>query len=68
MAHLKGRMARKTHKKKPITRKKARLILSEGEVRGHRLTEKQRKFMGARSSGYPATKTSSTRKRKDSAT
>ena len=44
MAHLKGRMARKTHS----------------------LTEKQRKFFGARASGYPAkrTKASSIRKTK----
>jgi hypothetical protein len=37
----------------PITKKKAREILHHGEVRGHKLTEKQRRFMGARASGYP---------------
>lgn len=37
----------------PISRRKARLILHEGQVRGHRLTERQRRFFGARASGYP---------------
>lgn len=36
-----------------ISRAKARLILHEGRVRGHRLTAKQRRFFGARASGYP---------------
>lgn len=64
MAHLRGRMARKTHKKKPITQKKARLILHEGKVRGHKLTEKQRGYMGAKASGYPAKRTKTISKRK----
>jgi hypothetical protein len=38
---------------KKLTRSKARLILAEGSVRGHRLTPKQRSFFGARASGYP---------------
>lgn len=36
-----------------ISRRKARQILHEGMVRGHRLTEQQRRFFGARASGYP---------------
>lgn len=36
-----------------LSRRKARLILHEGMVRGHRLTDKQRRFFGARASGYP---------------
>jgi hypothetical protein len=39
-----------------ITRKKARKILHHGKVRGHRLTAKQRRFFGARASGYPVRK------------
>ena len=34
-----------------LTAGKARLILHEGQVRGHPLTEPQRKFFGAISSG-----------------
>lgn len=51
---------------KKLTRRKARLILSEKKVRGHPLTEKQRKFFGARASGSPVrrTKKSSVRKTK----
>jgi len=36
-----------------LTRRKARLILHHGEVRGYPLTEPQRRFFGARASGYP---------------
>lgn len=36
---------------KGLTRKKARMILKDGSVRGHKLTKKQRGFMGARASG-----------------
>ena len=32
---------------------KAKDILSHGEVRGHPLTDKQRRYMGARASGLP---------------
>ena len=51
-------------RKKKLTKRKARLILSEGKVRGHKITEKQRKFFGARASGLPVrrTKRSSVRK------
>lgn len=38
---------------KRLTRAKARLILHHGEVRGYPLTEPQRRFFGARASGYP---------------
>lgn len=40
-------------KRKTITMAKAREILHHGEVRGHRLTEKQRRFMGVKASGQP---------------
>ena len=36
-----------------MTPQKAREILSHGEVRGHPLTDKQRRYMGARASGLP---------------
>jgi hypothetical protein len=36
-----------------VTRRKARLILHHGEVRGYKLTPKQRRYFGARASGYP---------------
>jgi len=35
-----------------LTRQKAKKILHDGSVRGHQLTEKQRKYMGAIASGY----------------
>lgn len=37
----------------PLTRAKARQILHEGKARGRRLTPAQRRFFGARASGYP---------------
>ena len=37
--------------KKKLTKAKAKMILHEGMARGHKLTEKQRKFMGMRASG-----------------
>lgn len=36
---------------------KAREILHHGEVKGHPLTDKQRRFMGARASGMPVRNT-----------
>jgi hypothetical protein len=36
-----------------LTRKKARTILHHVKVRGRRLTAAQRRFFGARASGYP---------------
>ena len=36
---------------KKLTKAKAKLILHEGKVHGKKLTEKQRKFMGAKASG-----------------
>jgi len=36
-----------------VSKRKARVILHHGEVGGHPLTEKQRRFFGARASGYP---------------
>lgn len=39
--------------RKKLTRRKARRILHEGIAQGRALTERQRKFFGARASGYP---------------
>jgi len=39
------------HKKAPVSRIKARLILHEGMARGKKLTSRQRGFFGAISSG-----------------
>ena len=36
-----------------VSKEKAAEILHHGEVRGHPLTDKQRKYMGARASGLP---------------
>jgi len=36
--------------KKKLTARKARKILHDGTVRGHKLTEKQRRFFGWKSS------------------
>lgn len=38
---------------KKLTRRKAKLILHHGEVRGRALSPAQRRFFGARASGYP---------------
>ena len=38
---------------KTLTRKKAKTILREGEVRGRKLTKAQRGFFGARAGGAP---------------
>lgn len=48
LSHTHGKSARNT-----ISRQKARVVLHHGEVRGYPLTEKQRRFFGARASGYP---------------
>lgn len=40
-------------KNKGLTKRKARMILHDGEVRGHKLTKRQRGFFGARASGAP---------------
>lgn len=40
-------------KHKKLTKAKARKILRHGEVRGHPLTPKQKRFMGARAGGAP---------------
>lgn len=36
-------------KKKKLTKTKAKKILKDGSVRGHKLTERQRRFFGAKS-------------------
>lgn len=38
---------------RPVSPQKAREILQHGEVRGHRLTPRQRRFFGAIASGQP---------------
>jgi len=47
-----------------LTREKAREILRHGEVRGKKLTKKQRGFMGARASGSPVKGQAEAMKRK----
>lgn len=48
-----GRDERSTPGRMMITKRKARLILHHGAVRGYRLTDAQRRYFGARASGYP---------------
>ncbi len=38
---------------KKLTKHKAKKILEHGSVRGHKLTKKQKGFMGARAGGAP---------------
>lgn len=38
--------------RKDLSRQKARTILHDKKVRGHALTDKQRRFFGAVASGY----------------
>ncbi len=38
---------------KTVSRSKAKKILRHGEVRGHTLTLKQKRFFGARAGGAP---------------
>ena len=42
-----------SHINPPPTMSKAKEILSHGEVRGHKLTRKQKGFFGARAGGAP---------------
>ncbi len=37
---------------KKLTRQKARMILHDKSVRGHKLSPRQRRYMGAVASGY----------------
>jgi hypothetical protein len=46
-------LVRNVRNPRGISRRKARSILHEGQVGGFPLTERQRKFFGARASGYP---------------
>jgi len=39
--------------KRKLTKAKAKKILEHGSVRGHKLTAKQKRFMGARAGGVP---------------
>jgi hypothetical protein len=38
---------------KKLTRAKAKKILKDGKVQGHKLTAKQKRFFGARAGGAP---------------
>lgn len=38
---------------KKLTKKKAKEILRDGTVHGHKLTKKQKRFFGARAGGAP---------------
>ncbi len=49
-------------RKKTLTKRKARLILHEGEVRGHKLTEKQRGLFGLVAGGGKPTRLRKKRK------
>ena len=55
-------MARKTKKK--LTKAKAKKILTDGKVRGKKLTKKQRGFFGIIASGKKPRKVRRTRKKK----
>ncbi len=46
-----------------LTKKKAKEILKHGEVRGKKLTERQRGFFGARAGGVPIKKIKKTKRR-----
>ena len=46
----------KKERKKKLTKSKAKKILSDGKIRGKRLTKKQRGFFGARAGGAPVKK------------
>lgn len=50
------RKSRKIKKSESLSPRKARRILHEGVAQGKPLTEQQRKFFGARASGYPVKK------------
>ncbi len=47
---------RRNAKGHKLTRAKAKLILEEGEVRGHKLTKKQKRFFGFISGGGKPTR------------
>lgn len=44
-------------RKPTVSKAKAKIILEEGEVRGHKLTPRQRRFFGARAGGAPVRRT-----------
>ena len=51
--------------RKVVTKVKAKKILKHGSVRGHKLTEKQEGFFGARAGGAPVRRQASkSRKRR----
>lgn len=54
---------RRRKKKKQLTKKKARTILHDKSVKGHPLTDKQRRFFGAvASGGYGSLRTAGKKK------
>jgi len=48
-----GKTPTKRKKKKMVTKTKAKKILSDGSIRGKKLTAKQKRFFGARAGGSP---------------
>jgi hypothetical protein len=48
-------------KGRPVSKAKARTILHDKEVRGHPLTDRQRRFFGAVASGAPPKRRGKTR-------
>ena len=54
----------KRKKIKKLTSTKAKLILSEGEVRGHKLTKKQRRLFGLIAGGRKPTRIKRSKKNK----
>ena len=51
-----GIKLRAVRQQKGISQEKAKKILRDDEVQGHRLTPRQRRFMGARAGGAPPKK------------
>lgn len=51
------RKATRKRGKAPVTAKKAKKILADGEVKGHPLTEKQKRFFGLIAGGGTPTRT-----------
>ena len=53
---MKAGMKKGKGKKHMMTPEKAKKIMEDGEVKGHKLTKKQKGFFGARAAGLPARK------------
>ena len=52
------------YKKRPVTTKKAKTILREGEIGGRKLTTKQERFFGFMAGGGTPTKVGHKRRKK----